>query len=57
MSVQTAVAIAGGYTARAKRKKVKVTRRSQNGASSSIKLRNSDAIFPGDTVIVGERFF
>lgn len=57
MSVQTAVAIAGGYTARAKRSKVKVTRRTSDGGSTSIKLGKSEIIYPGDTIIVGERFF
>jgi len=57
MSVQTAVAIAGGYTARARRSRVKVTRRYSKDNSSTLTLRSSGSLMPGDTIVVEERFF
>ncbi len=57
MSVQTAVAIAGGFTPRAKRSKIKVTRRYSNNSSRTLILRKSDTLQPGDTIVVEERFF
>ncbi len=57
MDVQTAVAIAGGYTARARRSKVKVTRKYSNGTSRTLILRKTAVLMPGDTILVEERFF
>lgn len=57
MSVQTAVAIAGGFTARAHRGRVKVTRRYANDLSRTLSLRKSATLLPGDTIVVEERFF
>lgn len=56
MTVQTAVAIAGGYTERARERKVKLTRR-VNGRSITVKVPSSSAVRPGDTIYVLERFF
>ena len=56
MTVETAVAIAGGYGDRASERKVRVTRRV--GASTEIFDVTPDSeIEPGDTVYVYERFF
>lgn len=56
MTVQTAVAISGGFGSRANRKKVRVTRRMDRklvefSAPMSYQIR------PGDTIYVRERFF
>jgi len=56
LTVQTAVAIAGGYTERARESKVKVTRR-MNGQEVTFKVGRDYNILPGDTVYVTERFF
>lgn len=57
MSVQTAVAIAGGFTPRARRSKVKVTRRYSKNDTRTLSLRSSATLLPGDTIVVEERFF
>jgi len=57
MSVQTAVAIAGGFTPRARRSKVKVTRRFSENDTRTLSLRSSATLLPGDTIVVEERFF
>ena len=56
MTVRTAVAIAGGYTERARESKVKLTRRI-NGHETTIKVPDSHSVRPGDTIYVKERFF
>jgi polysaccharide export outer membrane protein len=56
MTVQNAVAIAGGFTPRADRQLVKVTR-STNGQIETAQLRMTDPVMPGDTIYVRERFF
>lgn len=56
MTVQTAVAIAGGFTSRAKKRSVQVTRRI-NGASVTRMVQANWKIQPGDTITVKERFF
>jgi len=57
MSVQTAVAIAGGFTARARQKRIKVTRRYSKNDTRTLSLRLSAPLLPGDTIVVEERFF
>ncbi len=56
MTVQTAVAIAGGYTERAREQKIKLTRR-RNGQDVTVKVPGSYHVQPGDTIYVNERFF
>lgn len=56
MTVQTAVAIAGGFTPRARKRSVQLTRKT-NGAMVSQKVPPSWKILPGDTITVKERFF
>lgn len=57
MDVQTAVAIAGGFTARARQSRVKVTRKDANNNSRTLILRRTATLQPGDTIVVEERFF
>lgn len=56
MTAQTAVAIAGGYTARADQATVDVTRQ-MNGEVLVGRVPGSDPIRPGDTIYVRERLF
>ena len=56
MTVQTAVAIAGGFTPRARKSRVWLTRPA-NGATVTKKVPLSWPIQPGDTITVKERFF
>lgn len=56
MTVQTAVAIAGGYSERAVERKVVVTRR-VNGVTEKLRLDADAPVLPGDTIKVEERFF
>ena len=56
MTVQTAVAIAGGFSPRAQRSDVDVTRQ-VNGKVTTIRLLPTQPVFPGDTINVRERLF
>jgi polysaccharide export outer membrane protein len=56
MTVQTAVAIAGGYSERASERSVIVTRR-VNGLVEKLELSPDSVVLPGDTVYVRERYF
>ncbi len=56
MTIQTAVAIAGGFTARARTSKFKVTRLSPDGRQKLL-LKPTARVRPGDTIVVSERFF
>ncbi|MBV6659174.1 MAG: polysaccharide export protein [Devosiaceae bacterium] len=56
MTVRSAIAIAGGFTARAARRTVDVSR-TINGEVVSGRLRMNDAVRPGDTITVRERWF
>ena len=56
MNVETAVAIAGGFSARAYQKSVKLTR-IVNGYRTTVKVAPDTPVFPGDTIRVRERFF
>jgi polysaccharide biosynthesis/export protein len=56
MSVETAVAIAGGFTPRAEKKTVEVSR-SADGQLYRGKVPLAFQIRPGDTVLVRERWF
>lgn len=57
MSVRNAVAIAGGFTYRADKKKIKVTRQLEDDEKIHIVLSKDDKIHPGDVILVKERFF
>jgi polysaccharide export outer membrane protein len=56
LTVQQAVAVAGGFTPRANRAHVYVTRQI-NGQVATAPLGLSDPVRPGDTIAVRERFF
>jgi polysaccharide export outer membrane protein len=56
MSVESAVAIAGGFTPRARRDRVTMTHTDGSG-SSRIVVPLGTALGPGDTILVGERWF
>ncbi len=56
MTAQNAIAISGGYTARAEMKDVDITRQI-NGDIISGRVPITDPIRPGDTIYVRERYF
>lgn len=56
MTAQTAIAIAGGFTPRAKKKRIQLVRL-VNGASVTRTVPLNVKILPGDTITVQERFF
>ena len=56
MSVESAVAIAGGFSPRAKRDAVTLTRTDQHGSIRAV-VPLGTPLNPGDTVQVGERWF
>ena len=56
MSVETAVAIAEGYTERANERKVRLTRKF-GGVMSTVMVPTDYPMQPGDTIYVLERFF
>ena len=56
MTVETAVAIAGGFTPRAYRWDVKVAR-NQGGQAYRISVPPTYALRPGDTITIDERWF
>jgi len=56
MSVESAVAIAGGFTPRARRDRVTMTHTDSSG-SSRVVVPLGTALGPGDTILVGERWF
>ncbi|GBE42743.1 MAG TPA: polysaccharide export protein [Rhizobiales bacterium] len=56
MTVQTAIAIAGGFTPRARKNRIKLSTQI-NGATYTRTVPLTARIKPGDTVMVQERFF
>lgn len=56
MTVETAIAIAGGYTDRASTRSYRITRR-QGGFPDRIEVPGDFPVLPGDVVHVNERFF
>jgi polysaccharide biosynthesis/export protein len=56
MTVETAVAIAGGYSERANERRMKITRR-VDGMVDVMEVPSDYVVQPGDTVYVYERFF
>ena len=56
MTVQNAIAIAGGFSPRAEQRTVDVTRQ-VNGKVMSGRVLTTDPILPGDTIYVRERYF
>jgi polysaccharide export outer membrane protein len=56
MSVESAVAIAGGFSPRAKRDRVTLTHTDSSGSMRTV-VSLGTPISPGDTLLVGERWF
>ena len=56
MTVESAVAIAGGFTPRAQRGTVKLTRPGETGTVQA-KVPPGTLLRPGDTIVIGERWF
>ncbi|MET0168769.1 MAG: polysaccharide biosynthesis/export family protein [Aliihoeflea sp.] len=56
MTVQKAIASAGGFTPRAQQHDVDITRQI-NGEVMTGRVRTSDPILPGDALYIRERFF
>jgi polysaccharide export outer membrane protein len=56
MTVQTAVAIAGGFTPRAQRGSAEITRQTPQGPITAT-VPVTYAVRPGDTIVIGERWF
>ena len=56
MTAETAVAIAGGFSPRARKDRVTITHTDGAGTSRTI-VAPGTPISPGDTVLVGERWF
>jgi polysaccharide export outer membrane protein len=56
MTVESAVAIAGGYSARARRDGVTLTHTGNSG-SIRVVVPLGTTVSPGDTVLVDERWF
>jgi polysaccharide export outer membrane protein len=56
MTVESAVAIAGGFSPRAKRDRVTITRTDTRGTVRLI-VPTATQLSPGDTVLVDERWF
>ena len=56
MSVESAVAIAGGFSPRARRDRVTLTHTNASGSMRTV-VPLGTALSPGDTVLVGERWF
>ncbi|TIX52101.1 polysaccharide export protein [Alteraurantiacibacter aquimixticola] len=57
LTLQQAIATAGGYTYRAKRDRVRITRSAED-AERELRLDGTSvAVQPGDTIMIPERFF
>ena len=56
MTVESAVAIAGGFSPRARRDTVTLTH-TNNGGAMRVVVPLGTAVSPGDTVLVNERWF
>jgi polysaccharide export outer membrane protein len=56
MTVEAAIAVAGGFTPRAAKDRVVVKRNAQ-GATARYSMTLQNPVRPGDTVTVSERWF
>lgn len=56
LSIDKAVALAGGYTERANKNNI-VVRRLVNGQEQRFQLRSKDSVFPGDIITIEASFF
>ena len=55
LTVEKAIALAGGFTVRGSEKKISMVRENKPGVAH--KVDKNDAVNPGDIIRVGERFF
>ncbi|MDH5542615.1 MAG: polysaccharide export protein [Nitrospinota bacterium] len=55
MTVFNAVALAGGFTSRAKKSEVMISR--GGGKAKEVKLKSETVVLPGDIIEIPERFF
>lgn len=56
MTILNAIALGGGFTHRANKKKVEITRR-QDGQEVKLSVQTTAIVQPGDIIRVAERFF
>lgn len=56
LTVEKAVALAGGFTERASRSKIDVNR-SEDSSSEPARIKLSDAVYPDDVITVHQSFF
>jgi len=56
LTAEAAVAIAGGYTPRARKSAFKLTRNAEMGPITSV-VPPTVGLLPGDTLVIGERWF
>lgn len=56
LTLEKAVALAGGFTQRASKKGIMVTRE-ENGRPSERELSLNDSVLPGDIIVINESFF
>ena len=56
LTLEKAVALAGGFTQRASRRGITVTRE-ENGRPREQELSLNDSVYPGDIIVVSESFF
>src|SRR5581483_28002 len=55
-TVMQALALAGGITDRGSSNRIRITR-VVNGKTKDVHVKLTDAVMPGDTIVVSERFF
>ena len=56
LTVEKAIALAGGFTERASRSKIDVNR-AEGSSDSAVRIKLSDAVNPGDVITVRQSFF
>lgn len=56
LTLEKAVALAGGFTQRASKRGITVTRE-ENGRPTEHELSLNDSVYPGDIIVVSESFF
>ncbi len=57
LTIGKAIAMSGGFTERANRKAIKVSREQSGGNRNQLNLKIQDRLVPGDILIVEESFF
>jgi polysaccharide export outer membrane protein len=57
MTIQQAIAVAGGLGERGSDRRLKVRRRTANGEIKEISLKKTDLVQADDTIVIGARIF